>query len=146
MVFYQAFGAMFGALPFSMMVSLLVAFVYYSEACILDMKSLFTEFDSISKRGNRPSTKIQTYASLKAQGEREKLIMSERCKEVIHLYWKLIRYGFIRAMFIFHSLLFYFSSLLRDLADVMNFIILVTIVPFAMCACLGLFLMANVRV
>lgn len=74
--------------------SLLIAFMNYSEACCLDIESLFGRLDLLSERPFPPK---------RNGSDRAEWAMYVRFREVIDLHQKLIKYGISSAIHCFST-------------------------------------------
>lgn len=107
MVIFEAFGSACASFVFSTLPSLLSAFMLYSEAFILDIKSIYAQLDCLSKRRNSPRTDCMPKTSINR--ENLNLVMLQRCREMVELHRKLIRYRGQIQTIIRLSFTFFFS-------------------------------------
>lgn len=131
MVLYMALVMLGCVLVFCTVPSLLTGLAIYLEAFVLDIGSIFVKVDLLANR--------QMYE----KSHELEMVMVEHCKEAVDFHRKVNRYylEFGNLSCFFNRLC---SRLIDNLADVMNFIVLVTISLWALCICTALFLIEKV--
>lgn len=93
MVLYETLGATCGPFVFYSVPSMLFAFMIYSEAFFLDIKSLFVQVDRLSDHrvDEQPQSKDSHLPEAKCQ--KSKLLMLERCKKIVEFHQRVNRYS-----------------------------------------------------
>lgn len=107
----------------------MIGIIEFEKACFLDLNSIFACVDRLHKWEESP------------------LKQMEYIKEAIVLHEQVNRYfvGVEETFLDFSVHFLHFFRFMSELKDLMNFIILVTLTPWALCVCLGLFLVVTVK-
>lgn len=123
---------------------LLIAFMIYSKACLLDIKSLFNRVDELSQLGNFQKSTPKNHNMFPCKNSEWKML--ELCKEAVDLHRKINRYYSHGSPTCVLYLKFSYSRLLHSLADAMNVIISETVLLWAMCVCSALLAIEKVKI
>lgn len=109
---------------FSTVLCLLIGVMNYAKACFLDMKLMLTQIDRLTK------------------GERSELMRTQCVKQAVILHDRVNRY-FFHSKTLFSNFRMHFCfycRFLREMKDLMNLVVLSTMIPWTMCICSALYL------
>lgn len=149
-VLYEMVATSSAMLLVSLVLAFLFGLVSYTDACLLDINSIFGQMNRFStKQGiNKPKSKI----TQSTQREIREKYMLECCKEVVILHERLNRYFqmfnhpfvILISPFLSSDPNHLYFRCLRQLAHLMNGMILMTIMPYTICICSSMLIIETV--